>query len=301
MFSSIAATIRPRRRDLLGGFEVARALPSVERRSVGPFVFFDHMGPATFAPGKGLDVRAHPHIGLATVTYLFDGEIMHRDSLGTVQPIRPGDCNWMVAGKGIVHSERTRLELRRAGHALHGIQTWLALPKSKEAMAPAFTHYPAQKLPSLNRGDVNVRLIAGKLFGLKSPVKTQSETVYADVMFVDGSSIDLTPDYPELAIYVVEGTLQVSAETITAGTMAVLMPELPVTLNAKGRTRAMILGGAPLDGPRHLWWNYVASDERLIDDAAVDWTTAAKTGFNGGRFTLPPEETEHIPAPKRGK
>ncbi|MCB2106542.1 MAG: pirin family protein [Rhodobacteraceae bacterium] len=298
MFSSISAVIKPRRRDLLGGFDVARALPSVERRSVGPFVFFDHMGPATFPPGKGLDVRPHPHIGLATVTYLFEGEIMHRDNLGTVQPIRPGDVNWMVAGKGIVHSERTRLEMRRAGHALHGIQAWVALPKNLEETKPSFSHTPAAKLPEFHRGDVNIQLIAGKGFGLKSPVKVQSDILYADAILTPGASFELPAEYEEQAVYVVEGAVEASGDTIEAGTMALFMPGIPVLMTSKARTRMMILGGPPLEGGRHLWWNFVATDPALIKAAAQDWQTGTKTEFKDNRFSLPPEENEFIPAPK---
>jgi len=301
MFSSISTILKPRRRDLLGGFEVARALPSVERRSVGPFVFFDHMGPAAFQPGKGIDVRPHPHIGLSTVTYLFEGEIMHRDSLGTVQAIRPGDVNWMVAGNGIVHSERTRLELRRAGHALHGIQAWVALPKAKEACKPTFAHTPAAKLPMVNRGDVNIRMIAGAGFGLKSPVKVQGEMIYADALMTPGSSFELPAEYPEMAIYVVEGAVDISGQKVDTGEMAVFMPEIPALMTATARTRMMILGGPALDGPRQLWWNFVASDPAIIKSAAEEWETATQTEFKGDRFKLPPEETEFIPAPKPPK
>ncbi|MBL8629976.1 MAG: pirin family protein [Rhodospirillaceae bacterium] len=300
MFSAVSKTIQPRRRDLLGGFEVSRVLPALEQRSVGPFVFLDHMGPAKFAAGKGLDVRPHPHIGLATVTYLFEGEIMHKDNLGTEQAIRPGDVNWMVAGKGIVHSERTRTELRRAGSSLHGIQSWFALPKKNEEMEPSFEHVPAARLPMFNRGDMNVRLILGNGFGLKSPVKIFSPTLYADVMMADRASFDIPADYAERAIYVVEGTVEISGMFIEAGTMATFLPELTVTLHAKGaRTRFMVIGGEPIDGSRHLWWNFVASDEDKLARARTDWSDAVAKGFkNGGRFGLPPGETEAIPLPK---
>ncbi|MSO96732.1 MAG: pirin family protein [Rhodospirillaceae bacterium] len=268
MFSAISKTIKPRRRDLIGGFEVARALPTAEQRSVGPFVFFDHMGPAKFAAGKGLDVRPHPHVGLATVTYLFEGEIMHRDSLGSEQAIKPGDVNWMVAGAGIVHSERTRTELRRAGHSLHGIQLWLALPKEHENTKPVFVHHPAAKLPTLNRGDVNVRLILGRGLGLKpSPVKVLSDMLYADAMLADRASFEIPPDHAERAIYVIDGAVEISGQVVEAGTMAVFLPEVAITIHAQGNTRFMILGGAPMDGPRQLWWNFVASDQAKLDAA----------------------------------
>lgn len=300
MFSAIAKTIKPRRRDLLGGFEVGRVLPSTEQRSVGPFVFFDHMGPAKFAPGKGLDVRPHPHIGLGTVTYLFEGEIMHRDSLGTEQAIRPGDVNWMVAGRGIVHSERTRTELRRAGSSLHGIQLWLALPKAHEDAPPSFAHTPAAKLPTFNRGDMNLRLILGRGFGLKSPVKVLSDMVYADVMLAPRAAIEIPAEHAERAIYVVTGAVETGGQTIEAGAMAVLLPDVPVALHAlEETTRLMVLGGEPLDGPRHLWWNFVASDQARLDAARADWAAAVQASFpETGRFKLPPKETEFIPLPK---
>jgi redox-sensitive bicupin YhaK (pirin superfamily) len=300
VFSAVSKTIRPRRRDLIGGFEVGRVLPAIEQRSIGPFVFLDHMGPAKFPAGKGLDVRPHPHIGLATVTYLFEGEIMHRDSLGTEQAIKPGDVNWMVAGNGIVHSERTRTELRRAGSSLHGIQSWFALPQKNEADKPSFTHVPAAKLPMHNRGDMNIRLILGNAFGMKSPVKIYSPTLYADVMMADRASFDIPPEYEERAIYVVEGAVEISGQVIDTGTMATFLPDLTVTLHAKGaRTRFMVIGGAPLDGPRHLWWNFVASSEDKLAEARTDWTNATTKGFKAdGRFTLPKGETEFIPLPK---
>lgn len=300
MFSAVSKTIKPRRRDLIGGFEVGRVLPALDQRSVGPFVFFDHMGPAKFPAGKGLDVRPHPHIGLATVTYLFEGEILHRDNLGTEKAIRPGDVNWMVAGKGIVHSERTRTELRRAGSSLHGIQAWFAVPKKHEEAKPSFAHHPANKLPTLNRGDMNLRLILGTGFGLKSPVPVLSETLYADVMLADRAAFDIPAEHAERSIYVVEGAVEISGQVIEAGTMAVFLPDLTVTLHGQGaRTRLMIVGGAALDGPRQLWWNFVASDEAKLEAARADWTEACTKGFPaGGRFTLPPGETEFIPLPK---
>lgn len=301
MFSAVSKLITPRRRDLIGGFEVGRALPSVEQRTIGPYVFFDHMGPAKFAPGKGLDVRPHPHIGLGTVTYLFEGEIVHRDSLGTEQAIKPGDVNWMVAGVGIVHSERTRRELRRAGSSLHGIQLWLALPKEHENAKPSFSHTPAAKLPMLNKGDWNLRLILGRGFGLKSPVPVHSDMVYADVMLAPKASFELPAEHAERAIYVVQGSVEISGQLVEAGTMVVFLPDLSVTISAKekDKVRLMVLGGAPLDGPRHLWWNFVASDKAILDVARGDWDEACKKSFpEGGRFALPPSETEFIPLPK---
>jgi len=298
MFSPISKVLTPRRRDLLGGFEVARALPAAEQRSIGPFVFFDHMGPARFAAGKGLDVRPHPHIGLSTVTYLFEGEIMHRDSLGTEQAISPGDVNLMVAGKGIVHSERTRLELRRAGHALHGIQAWMALPKAHESSEPTFTHTPAARLPTLNRGDVNLRLILGTGFGLTSKVKTFSPTIYADVMFSPKASIEIPPEHPEQAIYVVSGEVNIAGQTVSAGSMAVFLPDSTPTVEALTKARVMVLGGAPVDGPRILWWNFVSSDEEKLKAARADWPKADAKEFKSASFKLPPGETEFLPLPK---
>ena len=299
MFSPVSKTITPRRRDLIGGFEVARALPNAKQRTVGPFVFFDHMGPAKFPPGKGLDVRPHPHVGLATVTYLFEGEIMHRDSLGSEKAICPGDVNWMVAGAGIVHSERTRNEVRRAGSTLHGIQLWLGLPKKFEAIKPSFTHTPVSKLPMINRGDMNLRLILGSGFGLKSPVKVLSEMVYADAILAARAALEIPPEHAERAIYVVQGSVEISGEIVGAGTMAVFLPNVAVTLHAIDNARVMILGGEPLDGPRHLWWNFVASDETLLESARSAWTDAIKKSFpKTGRFKLPPSETEFIELPK---
>lgn len=299
MFSAVSKIIKPRRRDLLGGFEVGRVLPTAEQRAVGPFVFFDHIGPAKFPAGKGLDVRPHPHIGIATVTYLFEGEIVHKDSLGTDQAIRPGDVNWMVAGSGIVHSERTGMSMRRAGSALHGIQLWCALPQKHEQAKPSFLNVPANKLPTFNRGDMNLRLILGAGFGLKSPVKTLSPTVYADVMMSDRSAFEIPPDHPERAIYVIEGAAETSGTVIEAGSMAVFLPDVPLSVHAQGLTRFMVVGGDPLDGPRHLWWNFVASDQALIEAARADWAKAVETSFpESSRFKLPPSETEFTPLPK---
>lgn len=299
MFSSISKVIKPRRRDLIGGFEVARALPTSEQRTIGPFLFFDHMGPAKFPAGKGLDVRPHPHIGLATVTYLFEGEIMHRDSLGTEQAIRPGDVNLMVAGYGIVHSERTRTELRRAGSSLHGIQLWLGLPKEHEDIKPSFSHTPAAKLPTLNKGDYNVRCILGRGMGLKSPVLVPNGLFYADAMMAPRAVMEMAPEHPERAVYIVSGAVEISGQTIEAGSLVVFLPELPVTITATDNARLMILSGEPLDGPRHLWWNFVSSDQEKLKAAQADWAAAEKASFpENGRFRLPPKETEFIPLPK---
>lgn len=298
MLSPVSAVLTPRRRDLLGGFLVARALPAVEKRSIGSFVFFDHMGPAKFAPGKGLDVRPHPHIGLATITYLFEGEIMHRDSLGTEQAIVAGDANWMVAGSEIVHSERTRLELRRAGHVLHGIQAWLALPAAHEQDKPSFKHHPAAKLPTINRGDLNLRLILGAGFGLKSPVKTYGGTVYADVMLTPKASFEIPPEHAERAIYLVSGALVISGQAIEAGSMAGLLPDSSVTVESTANSRLMVLGGEPLDAPRTVWWNFVASRPELLQAAQAEWPAGTGGEFKSKRFKLPPGKSEFTPLPK---
>jgi redox-sensitive bicupin YhaK (pirin superfamily) len=277
----------------LGGFQVKRLLPSAARRHVGPFVFFDHMGPAQFAPGQGIDVRPHPHIGLATVTYLFEGAIEHRDSLGSLQTIVPGDVNWMTAGSGIVHSERTPRALRETGGAMHGIQTWVALPKEHENHAPGFVHHPARELPVITLPGVAMRLIVGSAFGKTSPVAVLSDMFYIAVEMEAGSSFVLPDGYPERAAYVVSGALQINGAGLEAGCMAVMKEGQPVTIQAMGATRLMLLGGMPLDGERLLWWNFVASSRAAIDEA--------KTRWREGRFDRIPGETEFIPLPEEPK
>jgi redox-sensitive bicupin YhaK (pirin superfamily) len=294
--TAIAMIIEPRRRDL-GGFEVGRVLPFAKRRSVGPFVFFDHIGPADFAPGHGIDVRPHPHIGLATVTYLFDGTFMHRDSLGSIQPIKPGDMNWMIAGDGITHSERTAPETRAAGHRLHGIQSWVALPKSAERIAPTFKHHPAATLPVVTQPGARLRVIAGSAFGVTSPVEAQSPTLYVDADLEAGARITLTPEHQERALYVADGAVEIDGAVLPALQMAVLMEGVTVTITATAKTRLMILGGAPLDGPRLMWWNFVASDESLMERAKANWAQGDSGNF-GGQFILPPgDDQEFIPLP----
>lgn len=290
MSAAIDLVIEPRTRDLGDGFSVRRILPYARRRHVGPFVFFDHMGPAEFAPGGGLDVRPHPHIGLATVTYLFEGEILHRDSLGVVQPIRPGDVNWMVAGRGIVHSERTRDELRRTGMKLHGIQSWFALPRQHEEVEPSFRHFPAATLPEVERPGARFRIIAGTAFGARSPVETYAPMLYVDASLAPGAALPLPDEHEERAVYVAAGAIRHGADTYGEGTMLVLAPGSMPDITAEGPARLMLLGGAPLDGERHLWWNFVSSSKERIEQAKADW--------KAGRFGQVPGETEFIPLPE---
>jgi redox-sensitive bicupin YhaK (pirin superfamily) len=291
--TAIDTVIVPRTRDI-GGFEVRRVLPSVQRRMVGPFVFFDQMGPATFEAGRGLDVRPHPHIGLATVTYLFDGEILHRDSLGTVQPIRPGAVNWMTAGRGIAHSERTGPEVRQRGGRLFGIQSWVALPAAHEETAPAFAHHGADALPLLE-GDSGerVRLIAGSAWGRSAPVAVLSDLFYADAALDAGARLPLPADYEERAAYVAEGAITVDGQEFPAGQLVVFQPDADIvveTAAAGSGARVMVLGGAPMDGPRHIWWNFVSRSTERIEQAKEDW--------KAGRFPPVPGETEFIPLPE---
>jgi redox-sensitive bicupin YhaK (pirin superfamily) len=288
--AALETVIVPRTRDLGDGFQVRRALPSAQRRMVGPFVFFDQMGPTVIRAGTGLDVRPHPHIGLATVTYLFDGEILHRDSLGTVQPIRPDEVNWMTAGRGIVHSERTPPENRRTGSSLFGIQTWVALPKEHEETEPTFAHHGAADLPVVAGEGKRVRLIIGALYGARSPVRTFSEMFYADAVLDPGARLELPADYEERALYVTEGRIEVDGAAYDAGQLLVFRPGDSVTIAAADRSRALLLGGEPMDGPRHIWWNLVSSSQERIEQAKADW--------KAGRFAPVPGETEFIPLPE---
>jgi redox-sensitive bicupin YhaK (pirin superfamily) len=282
----------PRTRDLGGGFEVRRALPSAERRMVGPFVFFDQFGPTVFAAGQGLDVRPHPHIGLSTVTYLFDGEILHRDSLGTVQAIRPGEVNWMTAGRGIVHSERTAHEIRQHRSSLSGLQCWVALPQAKEETEPAFEHIAAEQLPVEEGDGVSARIVAGSFFGRRSPVPVLSDMFYVDLQIQPGARIAIPAEYDEQAIYVVHGTIDMGRDgTFDAGRLLVLKPGVSITLACSGpkAARVMLLGGEPMDGPRYVTWNFVSSSKERIEQAKKDWTNQA--------FPAVPDETEFIPLP----
>ncbi len=288
---AVETTIVPRERDLGDGFTVRRALPAGERRMVGPFIFFDQMGPALLRDGDGLDVRPHPHIGLATVTYLFEGEMLHRDSLGTIQVIQPGAVNWMTAGRGIVHSERTPPHLRTGSSNLFGIQTWVALPKSHEETGPAFAHHDVSELPVVEEAGVTVRLIAGTLFGLRSPVKTFSDMFYADAKLPAGSRFALDAGHDERAIYVAEGVVRIGRDRFPAGQLLILRPAMTAAFEAQEHARLLLLGGATMDGPRHIWWNFVSSSPDRIRQAAQDW--------KAGRFEAVPGETELIPLPEQ--
>ena len=274
----------------LGGFQVRRALPHIQARHVGPFVFFDHMGPATFVSGEGIDVRPHPHIGLATVTYLYDGAIEHRDSLGNILTIRPGDVNWMTAGRGIAHSERSPMAERVAGHALHGIQTWVALPQSAEEADPSFHHHAASELPQAQNGGVQLTLIVGEAFGMRSPVATFSKMFYLAADFNAASALVLPPDHVERAVYAPDTALRVGEVELAPGKLAVLPRGVDVTIRAAIAARALIFGGDPLDGERHLWWNFVSSSRERIEQAKRDWAES--------RFAPVVGETEFIPLPK---
>jgi hypothetical protein len=288
--------IEPRTRDL-GGFTVGRVLPYAKRRTVGPFIFFDEMGPADFKPGTGIDVRPHPHIGLATVTYLFSGEIRHRDNLGFDQVIRPGDVNWMTAGCGIVHSERTDEALRASGQHMHGIQSWVALPEDAEEIEPSFHHHPKASLPVIERKGVSMRLIAGSAYGETSPVKTFSPIFYLGVEAKPEANIPLTDEYAERAVYILSGALEIDGEAYGAGRMIVFDERAAPQIKALEASKLMLLGGAPM-GKRFIWWNLVSSSEARIEKAKADWTASAEAGFKNSIFTLPPEETEHIPLPE---
>ncbi len=281
--TSIDTVIVPRMSDI-GGFEVRRALPSSRRRMVGPFIFLDEMGPAVLSPGQGLDVRPHPHIGLATVTYLFSGEIVHRDSLGTIQPIRPGDVNWMTAGSGIAHSERTGPETRAAGHTLAGIQSWVALPEALEEAAPAFAHHAIATLPVVDGEGWTARVIAGSALGAQAPVTTASALFYADVTVEAGARVPLETEHEERAAYVASGSVSVSGDVFEAGRLIVFHPGETVTLAAETPCRLMLLGGEPMDGRRYIWWNFVSSRKERIEQAKADWTA--------GRFGPVPEDSE---------
>ena len=287
--SDVFRVIDGRARDL-GGFSVRRVLPAGDLQTVGPFIFFDHIGPAVFAPGTGVDVRPHPHIGLATVTYLYAGEFMHRDSLGTAQLIRPGDVNWMVAGRGIAHSERTPPDVRLAGGAsIHGIQTWIALPRQHEEAEPAFEHHPASALPEIRLPGAVLRLIAGAAFGQRAPAAVFSPMFYLDAAMEAGGTVELPTQYQERAVYVAEGEIAVEGSHYGPGQMVLFAADSTAAPVATMPSRTMLLGGAPLDGPRHIWWNFVSSSRERIEQAKRDWQL--------GAFAPVPGDDERIPLP----
>jgi len=303
---AIEHVIVPRARDI-GAFQVRRALPSAHKQMIGPFIFFDQMGPAEFLLGHGVDVRPHPHIGLATVTYLFEGEIWHRDSLGTSAPIRPGEVNLMSAGRGIVHSERetSAANLLTGGHGLaqikgepggagqmrlFGIQAWAALPKSHEEQMPAFAHHGQDDLPRIAGEGKRVRLVMGEAYGARSPVEFPHPSLFAEAVLAPGSVLPLDPDYDERAVYVASGTVDIAGQTFDEGRLLVFKPGDRISILAVTQARIMLLGGEPMDGPRHIWWNFVSSSKERIEQAKADWRAK--------RFGLVPgDEKEFIPLP----
>ncbi len=284
----------------IGHFEVRRLLPSSRRRMVGPFIFWDEMGPAEFEPGRGLDVRPHPHIGLATVTYLFDGELEHRDTLGVYATIRPGDVNIMAAGAGIVHSERTGADRRASGQRLHGIQAWIALPEEEQESAPLFDHQDKAALPTFAENGAQVTVIAGEAFGRTAPTRVFSPTLYLEVILSEGGQLPLPTGHEERAIYVVDGTVRLGPEAVAPHTMAIVPQGADVTLNADGPARVMVLGGAPL-GRRYIAWNFVSTDQARIDKAKADWRASIAGGFKNTPFGMPEGEHEYIPLPEDGE
>jgi len=283
----VEVLLQPQEKDL-GGFSVRRLLPSAERRMVGPWIFFDHMGPADFPPGQGITVRPHPHINLATVTYLFEGEILHRDSLGSVQPIVPGDINLMVAGRGIVHSERERPEVNATAHRQHGLQLWLGLPEADEEIEPAFHHYPSTDIPTRTIDDVRLRVMMGSAYGVTSPVRTFADTLYVEAQLKAGQRLAL-PDAAERALYVVSGALRLGSRSLPEHTMAILSQTSSHVVEAETDSRIAVIGGEPL-GERFIDWNFASSRKERIEQAKADW--------RAGRYPLVPgDEHEFIPLP----
>ncbi len=285
---AVELIIVPPTRDL-GGFEVRRALPNRRRHMVGPFIFLDQMGPARFPAGGGVDVRPHPHIGLATVTYLFEGSLMHRDSEGNAIEITPGAMNLMTAGRGIAHSERTPANVREQSSPLFGIQSWLALPTAHEEVAPSFQRFTADNLPVIEDGGLRARLIAGSAFGQRSPVSTASEWLYAEVNLEAGTSAPFESEQEERGVYIVEGAVEVAGDVFEAPQLIIFRPGDRITITAVRDSRLMFLGGAGIDGPRYIWWNFVSSSKERIEQAKADWRE--------GRFKAVPGETEFIPLP----
>ena len=285
---AIDDVIVPRARDI-GGFEVRRALPTPRRQMVGPFIFLDQMGPADFVVGEGIDVRPHPHIGLSTLTYLHEGEIVHRDSLGTEIAIRPGEVNWMTAGRGIAHSERSGRDFRAKGGRLAGLQMWVALPAREEERAPAFVHHPADELPNVEGEGKRVRIVAGRLYGATSPLAAVSDAVFADVRLDAGASLPLDAETEERAIYIMSGEIEIAGDIFAAGRLVIFKPGDRVTLTAKNAARFTVLGGPTMDGPRHIWWNFVSSRKDRIEAAKADW--------KAGRFDAVSGDSEFMPLP----
>jgi redox-sensitive bicupin YhaK (pirin superfamily) len=287
---AIETVIVPRARDI-GDFMVRRALPSAQRQMVGPFIFFDQFGPVVMKAGQGMDVRPHPHIGLSTVTWVYDGVIQHKDSLGFDQAIKPGELNWMTAGKGIVHSERTPPKERSAGQNVYGIQSWVALPKQHEDATPGFEHVADAALPVLTDHGRKVRVIAGSLYGASSPVRTHSDLFYADVILEAGARLPMPTEHVERGIYITEGALEIAGVTHEAGRLLVFKPGDAITIGTSTGARFMMLGGEPMDGPRYIWWNFVASSQDKIEAAKDDWKRA--------RFAIVPgDQKEFIPLPE---
>jgi redox-sensitive bicupin YhaK (pirin superfamily) len=286
----IELMVIPNAKDI-GGFQVRRALPTAKRRLVGPFIFFDRMGPAILRAGQALDVRPHPHIGLSTVTYLFDGRIRHRDSLGTEMVIQPGDVNLMTAGRGIVHSERTPEELRGAPMSISGLQTWLALPDGKEEVAPVFENTAALRLPEIDAEGVSGRIVIGDFQGLRSPVRADSETLYADLRLAPGASVKIPADAEERAIYTLEGEVSISGDVFPAERLLVFRPGDEIVVSSRTGAHFMLFGGASLGSQRYIWWNFVSSSKERIEQAKEEWKT--------GRFDIVPgDEEEFIPLPE---
>lgn len=296
MTAQAATLISPKARDI-GGFFVRRSLPTAAVRSVGPFVFFDHLGPAVFEPGKGIDVRPHPHIGLATVTWLYDGALDHRDSLGTHQTIHPGAVNWMTAGRGISHSERTPPAERAAGHRIEAIQTWVALPVSHEDQAPAFAHHPAETLPVLSLPGLTGVLIAGAAYGQTSPVEFPAGICQLVLEAAGEAATFRTPAIEECCVYVVRGAAKVDGAAVGEAEMMVLARGAVALVEVEAGARVMIAGGDTLDGPRRMDWNFVASTKEKIDHAISEWRASIAAGFRGSWFSQPPGETAWIPYP----
>ncbi|GAB3776606.1 pirin family protein [Ramlibacter monticola] len=295
----IALQLSGHEKDLGGGFLVRRLLPDARQRSVGPFIFFDHFGPAQELPGVNHDVRPHPHIGLATVTYLFEGAMTHRDSLGSTQLIAPGAINWMTAGRGIVHSERRPEHLREVAYVNHGLQLWTALPLAHEETEPAFSHTPADAIPEVAVGDAGVRVLVGEAFGARSPVPALSRTLYLDIRLPAGGRMELPALEQQQAVYAVEGALEVDGEPLATRRMAVLEPGTAVALAAPAGARLVLVGGDALDAPRHMWWNFVSSRRERILEASADWQAMRMAGVPGDPEFIPLPPTPPTPAEPR--